>query len=148
MIQIAVFDSSNFFRFLPIDPQSGRTYTVFAPTDLAFSNHTQEEINSMVTDKATAHKLVMRHVTPGTLFSTGMRFYQVRDSLQAGNAITLQKVNNGKIKISEICYALESTRLIVCLIEFPGKIKVNESQMISSNIPATNGVIHAIDNLL
>lgn len=29
-----------------------------------------------------------------------------------------------------------------------GKIKVNESQMISSNIPATNGVIHAIDSLL
>lgn len=49
----------------------------------------------MVTDKAAAHKLVMRHVTPGTLFSSGMRFYQVRDSLQAGNAITLQKVNNG-----------------------------------------------------
>lgn len=62
---------------------------------MAFSNHTQEEINFMVTDKATAHKLVMRHVTPGTLFSSGMRFYQVRDSLQAGNAITLQKVNNG-----------------------------------------------------
>lgn len=53
----------------------------------------------MVTDKATAHKLVMRHVTPGTLFSTGMRFYQVRDSLQAGNAITLQKVTNGKYLI-------------------------------------------------
>ncbi|XP_031617206.1 uncharacterized protein LOC116337053 isoform X2 [Contarinia nasturtii] len=105
------------------DPNSGRTYTVFAPTDLAFSNHTQEEINLMVTDKATAHKLVMRHVTPGTLFSSGMRFYQVRDSLQAGNAITLQKVNNGKIK-------------------------VNESQMVSSNIPATNGVIHVIDSLL
>lgn len=31
---------------------------------------------------------------------------------------------------------------------FTGKIKVNESQMISSNIPATNGVIHAIDSLL
>lgn len=29
-----------------------------------------------------------------------------------------------------------------------GKIKVNESQMVTSNIPATNGVIHAIDNLL
>lgn len=51
----------------------------------------------MVTDKDTAHKLVMRHITSGTLFSTGMRFYQVRDSLQAGNAITLQKVNQGKL---------------------------------------------------
>lgn len=51
----------------------------------------------MVTDKETAHKLVMKHITSGTLFSTGMRFYQVRDSLQAGNAITLQKVNQGKL---------------------------------------------------
>lgn len=49
----------------------------------------------MVTDKESAHKLVMRHITPGTLFSSGMRFYQVRDSLQAGNAITLQKVTGG-----------------------------------------------------
>lgn len=77
------------------DPSSGKTYTVFAPTDLAFANHTQEEVNFMVTDKDAAHKLVMRHITSGTLFSTGMRFYQVRDSLQAGNAITLQKVNQG-----------------------------------------------------
>lgn len=92
---VLIRDFSNIVSFLSIDPQSGRTYTVFAPTDLAFSNHTQEETNFMVTDKAAAHKLVMRHVTPGTLFSTGMRFYQVRDSLQAGNAITLQKVNNG-----------------------------------------------------
>lgn len=63
---------------------------------MAFSNHTQEEVNFMVTDKESAHKLVMRHISSGTLFSTGMRFYQVRDSLQAGNAITLQKVNQGK----------------------------------------------------
>lgn len=49
----------------------------------------------MVTDKESAHKLVMRHITAGTLFSTGMRFYQVRDSLLAGNAITLQKTGGG-----------------------------------------------------
>lgn len=62
----------------------------------------------MVTDKAAAHKLVMRHVTPGTLFSTGMRFYQVRDSLQAGNAITLQKVNNGNNRTHEHFRALDT----------------------------------------
>lgn len=33
-------------------------------------------------------------------------------------------------------------------IYFAGKIKVNESQIITSNIPATNGVIHAIDSRL
>lgn len=29
-----------------------------------------------------------------------------------------------------------------------GKIKTNNAEMLSSNIPATNGVIHVIDNLL
>lgn len=29
-----------------------------------------------------------------------------------------------------------------------GKIKVNESQAMTTNIPATNGVIHAVDTLL
>lgn len=29
-----------------------------------------------------------------------------------------------------------------------GKVKVNESTIITSNIPSTNGVIHAIDTLL
>lgn len=49
----------------------------------------------MVSDKDAAHKLVMRHITSGTLFSSGMRFYQVRDSLQAGSPITLQKTSAG-----------------------------------------------------
>lgn len=44
------------YSMLSIDPQSGRTYTVFAPTDAAFANQTQEEVNFMVTDKASAHK--------------------------------------------------------------------------------------------
>lgn len=29
-----------------------------------------------------------------------------------------------------------------------GKVKVNEATIVSSNIPATNGVVHAIDTLL
>lgn len=54
----------------------------------------------MVTDKEAAHKLVMRHITPGTLFSSGMRFYQVRDSLQSGSPITLQKTAGGQFIFS------------------------------------------------
>ncbi|KAG5676011.1 hypothetical protein PVAND_005866 [Polypedilum vanderplanki] len=99
-----------------------KTYTVFAPTDFAFSHLTQEELNTMVSDKDTAQQLVNRHVVPGTLFTSGMRFYQVKDTLAEDKALTVQK--NG------------------------GKVKVNESTIISSNIPATNGVIHGIDTLL
>lgn len=51
----------------------------------------------MVNDKETATKLVMKHITPGTLFSAGMRFYQVKDSLTGGKPITLQKTSGGNL---------------------------------------------------
>lgn len=68
-----------------------RTYTVFAPTDRAFSFLTSEELSKVVSDKEKAKELVTKHVTPGTLFSAGMRYYQVRDSMEEGKPITLQK---------------------------------------------------------
>lgn len=122
-----------------------KTYSVFAPIDAAFSNQTQDEVNIMVNDKETATKLVMKHITPGTLFSAGMRFYQVKDSLTGGKPITLQKTSGGNSYQINI---LMNKYLTFILIKFLGKIKINESQIITSNIPATNGVIHAIDSLL
>lgn len=77
-----------------------KTYSVFVPIDAAFANQTQDEVNIMVNDKETATKLVMKHITPGTLFSAGMRFYQVKDSLTGGKPITLQKTSGGKLKRS------------------------------------------------
>lgn len=99
----------------------------------------------MVNDKETSTKLVMKHITPGTLFSAGMRFYQVKDSLTGGKPITLQKTSGGNS--SQIIKNNKFLLIFVCAF-FSGKIKVNESQIITSNIPATNGVIHAIDSLL
>lgn len=98
----------------------------------------------MLTDKEAAHKLVMRHIMPGTLFSSGMRFYQVRDSLQAGSAITLQKLSGGtKFFYKNLTFQFANKSILLL-----GKVKVNESQLVTPNIPATNGVIHAIDTLL
>jgi len=40
--------------------------------------------------------LVLRHTIAGTLYSSGMKFYQLRDSMEKGSTIALQKIN-GKI---------------------------------------------------
>ena len=66
----------------------------------------------MVNDKETATKLVMKHITPGTLFSAGMRFYQVKDSLTGGKPITLQKTSGGK-KIE-----LKTEKLLILVAKF------------------------------
>ncbi|EAT47384.1 AAEL001494-PA [Aedes aegypti] len=99
-----------------------KTYTVFAPTDAAFANFSTDELNKLVTDKDQAEELVKKHVVPGTLFTAGMRFYQVKDAMAEGKTVTLQKSG--------------------------GKIKINDGYLQTSNIPTTNGVIHAIDSLL
>lgn len=99
-----------------------KTYTVFAPTDAAFGHLSPEELTALVSDKDSAVQLVSRHILPTTLFTSGMRFYQVKETIIDDKTVTVQK--NG------------------------GKVKVNEATILTSNIPATNGVIHAIDSLL
>ncbi|CAG5048266.1 unnamed protein product [Parnassius apollo] len=98
-----------------------KTYTVFAPTDAAFARLPAHEVVRLA-DKADARALVARHVLPGTLYSAGMRYYQLRNSMEDAKPLTLQKNS--------------------------GRIKVNNAQVVTHNIPATNGVIHAIDNIL
>ncbi|XP_014253458.1 uncharacterized protein LOC106668836 [Cimex lectularius] len=99
--------------------QGGKTYTVFAPTDAAF---TDGELDKLLEQRGAARALALRHVTPGTLYSAGMLYYQLRDSMNNSNQIQLSKD--------------------------AGRVKVNNAHVISRNIPATNGVIHAIDSLL
>ena len=73
-------------------PHSGiKTYTVFAPTDAAFAHLSTEELTNLVTEKDQAEELVRKHVVPGTLFTAGMRFYQVKDVMAEGKTVTLQK---------------------------------------------------------
>ncbi|XP_055711971.1 eukaryotic translation initiation factor 4 gamma isoform X1 [Phlebotomus papatasi] len=102
--------------------KGSKTYTVFAPTDEAFAKLPAEEVNEMVTDREKARTLVTNHISPGTLYSAGMRFYQIRESMSTGKPITLQKNT--------------------------GTIKINSGKILTSNIPSTNGVIHVVDTLL
>ncbi|XP_063617981.1 uncharacterized protein LOC134790912 [Cydia splendana] len=98
-----------------------KTYTVFAPTDAAFARLSPTEL-ARYSEKSAARALVARHVLPGTLYSAGMRYYQLRNSMEEATPLTLQKN--------------------------AGRIKVNNAQVITHNIPATNGVIHAVDTIL
>jgi uncharacterized surface protein with fasciclin (FAS1) repeats len=72
-----------------------KTYTVFAPTDAAFARLAGGEAAARYADKAAARALVARHVLPGTLYSAGMRYYQLRNSMEDAKPLTLQK-NSGQ----------------------------------------------------
>lgn len=68
-----------------------RTYTVFAPTEKAFAGLSTEDINKLVTDKTLAKEMLLKHLVPGTLYTNGMRYYQIKESLMPDKTITLSK---------------------------------------------------------
>ncbi|XP_071450725.1 uncharacterized protein [Hetaerina americana] len=99
-----------------------RTYTLFAPTDKAFESFSVGEMNKLLKDRAKARGIVARHLVPGALYTSGIRDYQVKYTMQQGVTIKLH---------SEA-----------------GQLKINSSHVIAQNIPATNGVVHAVDTLI
>ncbi|XP_050444361.1 uncharacterized protein LOC126847955 [Adelges cooleyi] len=118
-----------------------KTHTLFAPINRAFlgnsnasrlleriesSSAPQDQEEESVADEAKA--LVMRHMVPNAaLYTAGMKFYQVKESLQKNSA---------------------TPSVQLTIYKDAGRVRVNSANIIARNIPATNGVIHAIDSLL
>ncbi|KRT79026.1 hypothetical protein AMK59_8388, partial [Oryctes borbonicus] len=102
--------------------QGIKTFTLFAPTERAFTDLSPEDLSRTVTEKKLARELVLRHILSGTLYTNGIKYYQVKDTLNPDKQITISKTS--------------------------GKVKVNNNSISTQNIPATNGVIHAVDFLL
>ena len=97
--------------------------TVFAPTDEAFAKLPEGTVASLLKpeNKGQLAAILKYHVVPGRVYST--------DALAAGQAATLQ---GGKIKIT----ASDSGA------------KVNDANLVATDIDSSNGVIHVIDAVI
>ncbi|CAL7939950.1 unnamed protein product [Xylocopa violacea] len=107
------------------DSLSGpKTFTVFAPTDSAFESASKDgaPIWTETDGPEAAKAIISRHVIPSTLYTAGMRYYLQKDTLRPQSPVHIHK--NG------------------------GRVRVNEVHVVTHNVPATNGVLHAIDGVL
>ncbi|XP_043261181.1 uncharacterized protein LOC122402456 [Colletes gigas] len=108
------------------DTLSGpKTFTIFAPMDSAFETATSKDGTPIWTDAdgpEAAKTIISRHVIPSTLYTAGMRYYLQKDTLRPQSPVHIHK--NG------------------------GRVRVNEAHVVTHNVPATNGVLHAIDGVL
>lgn len=95
--------------------------TIFAPSDSAFDSLTEEERQTLLNDKQAFSDLLKRHIIRGTYFSSG-----IQDDLEK------KSENNKPLKLS--------------LQE--GILTVNSVPVTYSDITATNGVLHVIDQFL
>jgi uncharacterized surface protein with fasciclin (FAS1) repeats len=101
--------------------QGDGPFTVFAPTDEAFAKLPEGTVERLLKDKDALTKILLYHVVSGNVTSD--------EVIKLNSATTLAK-SDVKIKVED------------------GKVFINNSQVTTADIIASNGVIHIIDTVL
>jgi uncharacterized surface protein with fasciclin (FAS1) repeats len=96
-------------------------YTVFAPTDDAFAKLPPGTVEGLLEDVPALKNILLYHVVPGKVMAS-----QVAGLDKADTALGKEVM----IKTAD------------------GKVMINDSQVIITDIEASNGVIHVIDTVL
>jgi uncharacterized surface protein with fasciclin (FAS1) repeats len=97
-------------------------FTVFAPTDDAFAKLPAGALDALLKDKAALTKVLTYHVVPGKVLAKDLTMYSEAKTVQ-GEPVRVNTV---------------STSGVV----------VETSMVVKADIPASNGVIHAIDRVM
>lgn len=99
-------------------------YTVFAPTDAAFSALPKATLDQLLqpTNKQQLVKLLSYHVIPG--------------------GITSQQLTSGEVKTAE------GSPVKITVDRTSNSITVNNAKVTQPDIPASNGIVHVVDRVL
>jgi len=95
-------------------------FTVFAPTDEAFSKIPADKLNALLADKAALTKVLTYHVVAGKVLAADVKTGMVK-------TVEGQSLN---VHVS------------------PMGVMVNDAKVIKTDIMASNGVIHVIDSVV
>lgn len=94
-------------------------FTVFAPTDEAFAKVPKAQLEALLKDKAALTKVLTYHVVPGKVMAAD--------------------VKAGKVK------TVQGSDLTVSTM---GGVKVDNANVVKTDIVTSNGVIHVIDSVV
>ncbi len=95
-------------------------FTVFAPTDEAFAALPEGTVESLLADPEALAAILTYHVVPGKVMSTDL-----------SDGMTAATVNGADITIGT-----------------EGGVTVNDANVASADVLASNGVIHVIDSVI
>ena len=101
--------------------QGDGPFTVFAPTDEAFAKLPKGTVESLLKDKKALTNILLYHVVSGSVMAS--------DVVKLDKATTISK-NDVNVSVVD------------------GKVFINESQVTTADVKASNGVIHIIDTVL
>lgn len=95
-------------------------FTVFAPTDEAFAKIPKDKLDALLKDKEMLTKVLTYHVVPGKVMAADVKPGEVKT------------VQGSELDVSAS----------------GGKVKVDDANVVKTDIAADNGVIHVIDTVL
>lgn len=95
-------------------------FTVFAPTDEAFAKIPADELNALLADKEALARVLTYHVVPGKVMAS--------EVVKMDSAKT---VEGSMIRIASA-----------------GGVKVDDANVVQTDIETSNGVIHVIDAVI
>jgi len=98
-------------------------FTLFAPSNFAFSKLPPAELAGLLADKAKLTEVLKYHVAPGTYYSLGLGLTQTIPTLQGQN-----------LTVHEIPYF--------------DRLEVNGNRVVDKDLAVANGVVHLIDTVL
>ena len=96
-------------------------FTLFAPTDKAFAKMPAADLRSLLADTPRLRAVLSSHIVAST-------------------------VKAPRERVPNTATAIDGRKLTMTVRQ--GSYKVNDAQVVESNLRASNGVIHAIDSLL
>jgi uncharacterized surface protein with fasciclin (FAS1) repeats len=101
--------------------ESEGPFTVFAPTDEAFAQIPPEQLSALLADKEALTQVLLYHVVPGKVEAA--QVVELTSAQTAsGQNVTIQVVNGG--------------------------VKIDGANVVATDIAASNGVIHVIDQVI
>ena len=101
--------------------QGDGPFTVFAPTDEAFAAIPAADLQALLDDKEALQKVLLYHVVPGKVAAVDVVALTEAETA-AGQAVTIEVVD--------------------------GMVKVDDANVVATDIEATNGIIHVIDRVI
>jgi len=123
---VAALTATELVETLSSSSSTGKTYTVFAPTDAAFAALPDGLVSCLLEEQnlSILSGLLLYHVSSGTAFSTDLRNNQQLSTLFDGATVTVDLNNNNN------------------------GVKINDATVLTPDVLASNGVIHSIDQVL
>jgi uncharacterized surface protein with fasciclin (FAS1) repeats len=94
-------------------------FTVFAPTDEAFAKIPKDKLDALLKDKKALTAVLTYHVVPGKVMAADVKAGQVKTVQGSSLTVTTQ-----------------------------GGVKVDNANVVKTDIGTSNGVIHVIDSVI